>query len=261
MEDGKVDRLPGAFAVRGVWTDGAPLDPEGWDGTMRRLATTGVNTVFVQSDAKNADTVLRAGKRAGIAVHAWMIAFGATRRKPDDKADRAAVLDEIRRLARQGYDGIELDYFRYPSGTLATDVAKEHAASELTSLLRGARSAIKYGYPGVKLSVAVFPVPKTQRSVGQDVAAWIKDGLVDFVSPMCYTESADEFKAMIAANRAAVQDAKKLVIGIGTGADESRLDAAGADAQVAAASAAGCGGVAFFMLDAELAARLREATR
>lgn len=261
MAAGPITRLPDTLTVRGVWTDGAPLDPEGWDRMMRRLAATGINTVFVRSDAKNADTVLRAGKRTGIAVHAWMIAFGATHRQPGDKADRAAVLNEVRRLAKAGYDGVELDYFRYPSGALTTDAAKDHAAAELTALLGSIHSAIKYGHPGVKLSVAVFPIPKTQRSVGQDVAAWVKGGLVDFVSPMCYTESVDEFKSMVAEDLATVKDAKKLVVGIGTGADESRLDAAGVDAQVSAASAAGYGGIAFFMLDAELAARLQEAAR
>ena len=48
--------------------------------------------------------------------------------------------------------------------------------------------------PGLKISAAVFgSYPGCRESVAQDWPAWVKAGYLDFVCPMDYTTSDEEF--------------------------------------------------------------------
>ena len=243
---------PSGVPVRGVWSTGMPLDPKGWDGMAARLAAAGFNTLFIRSDSPYFDSALRACKKRKIAVHAWFIAFGETKRSPDSAKDRAAVRRDAIALVRKGVDGVELDYFRYGTGELKTPKRKEQGTKRLTSLLRLIAEDVKAANPEVELSVAVFPRPSSQAAVGQDAKTWTDENLVSFVSPMCYTENAVVFASMVLENGRP----GKTVIGIGSGANESRLDATQLNTQMQIAKRAKLRGFAVFRLDAELAARL-----
>lgn len=259
MKSGMLAAAKGC-AVRGVWSAGAPLDPRGWDGMAARLAANGFNTLFMSTASPYFAQALESCRKHGIAFHAWYVAFGDTGRSPDSAKDRAKVRADVAALFRQGVDGVELDYFRYAGGALKTDEARAKGARTLTALLKTISAdvaAVKKSRRGKRadLSVAVFATPQSQAGVGQNVAAWLESDLVDFVSPMCYTSSAREFAMQILANG----NPSKIVPGIGTGANESRLDALSASAQMTVCAKAKLRGYSLFRLDAELAARLKAA--
>lgn len=258
MTGGKLARLPGAMRVRGVWTTGKPLDAGGWPVTAKRLVASGFTTVFIKSDCDEFDAASRACRKVGLSVHAWVIAFGGeSGRTPDSKAARAAVLKEARRIAAKNVDGIQFDYFRYPSRTLLDDAKKQQGALVVNAALKEILTPLRKEFKGLKWSIAVYPMPKSQAAVGQDVAAWMKTGLVDFFSPMCYTTSPVVFNGMVDEN-AAIAGPDKMVIGIGSGANESRLDDVGIQKQVDIASKKRLCGISLFSLDAELVSRLRD---
>ena len=250
--------VPRECEVRGVWTNGQPLDPRGWDGMAERLAANGFNAVFASTDSPCFADALKACRKRGIEFHAWFVAFGHSGRSPDSAADRAAVRKEVARLFAMGVDGVELDYFRYSGGALKTAKARAEGARRLTALLNEVSAdvrkikAARKGRPAI-LSVAVFPVPSSQASVGQDVASWLAADLVDYVSPMCYTASERDFALQILSNG----NPAKMVVGIGTCSNEARLDARQASRQMAVCKRAKLRGFALFRLDAELASRLK----
>ena len=255
MSPGAVRRLPGAMRTRGVWTSGHPLDPGGWPSMAKRLVAAGFNTVFIKSDAPEFDEAMKACRKAGLSVHAWMVVFGSTNRSPERKKDVDSAALEALRLVARGVDGIQFDYVRYPSGSGGNrELAARRMRTVSAAMTRICR-AVRARSRNVVLSAAVYPVPRSQQSVGQNASEWIRLRLVDFVSPMCYTESDAEFGVWLAENAAAIP-ASQMVVGIGNGANESRLDANGVKRQVDVAFSRKLRGVALFSLDAELAARL-----
>ena len=163
---------------------------------------------------------------------------------PTVPADRAAALRRVRAAARLRPAGIHFDYVRSPAGAPVSP----KAAAAITSLLREAAALARELAPAAAISAAVFPTPAAATTVNQDWPAWIKEGLVDFVTPMIYEDDPDAFRAALAQCLAAAP-ADRLVAGIGTGADEAQVDAAAFRDEVAAAAAAHLRGVAFFALD------------
>jgi len=123
--------------------------------------------------------------------------------------------------------------------------------------VREARDAVRAINPAIRFSAAVFPSPAAAATRGQDWPAWVREGLVDFVCPMIYTENGDAFAAALDTCAAALSNpAATLVPGIGTGADESQLDASGTALQVARVRARRLAGFAFFAVDDELCASI-----
>jgi len=200
---------------------------------------------------------------------------------PSLPENRALIIDGLRALARRGVQGIHLDYVRYPenNGCYAPATRRAFEAARgapvsawpadvqpggalapafqtfrrdtLTAFVREARDAVRAVTPSIRLSAAVFPTPEAAAGRGQDWPAWLRSGLIDFACPMIYTESAPEFEASLNACLAAAP-AAALVPGIGTGADESQLDAAGAAPLLALIRRRGLAGFAFFAVDDDL---------
>ena len=256
MKDGRLQRMPGAIRTRGVWSSGRPLDPGGWRAMARRLSDAGFNTVFLKSDCPEFDTAMAECRKAGLSVHAWMIVFGETKRMPDRAKDVESAAQEALRLVAKGVDGIQFDYIRYPIGSGGNRELAAKRMRTVTIALYRICKAVRAKSRTVVLSAAVYPVPRTQQSVGQNAAEWLRLRLVEFVSPMCYTESDAEFSGWLAENLAAIPPSQ-MVVGIGSGANESRLDADGVKRQIDAVYGRKLRGAALFSLDAELAARLR----
>ncbi|MDX9867969.1 MAG: family 10 glycosylhydrolase [Kiritimatiellia bacterium] len=194
--------------------------------------------------------------------------------------NRALLIDGFCDLARRGVAGIHLDYVRFPEETgcyaPATRAAFEkqlgrrvdawpaevlpggarHAAFRrfrfglMTGFVREARAAVRAVNPAVRLSAAVFPTPEGALLRGQDWPEWVREGLLDFVCPMIYSEDATAFGAMLATCVEALpHPSASLVPGIGTGADESQLDAAAASLQIRACRERRVAGFAFFAVD------------
>ena len=181
------------------------------------------------------------------ALHVWMPCLmndDGSWRDPAALAVRKAAAAEAVRLVRAGAAGVHLDYVRSAAGIPATP---ERTAA-VTELVRTVSAAVRAERPDAVVSAAVFPTPSDAASVNQDWPAWVKEGLVDFVSPMIYDDDPDTFRARLDACLAAAP-AAALLPGIGTGADESQTDLPATRAELAAAIGAGCRGAAFFALD------------
>lgn len=138
-----------------------------------------------------------------------------------------AVRERLARIcceipARYDVDGIHLDYIRFPGTGFGFEAAardrffletgsdppglpsaRRHAgttassgewrdfrADLVTESVRCVRAALRSSRPGVMLSAAVMADPRTAvEDYGCDWAAWLEEGLVDFVCPMAYTSS------------------------------------------------------------------------
>ena len=253
----KLAKFPGSMPVVGVWSRGEALDAKGWPATAAQLAATGINTIFLLESAKNFDEAANACRKAGLRVHAWIISF-TDKDGPDSEEARKALVRKTVKLARKkNIDGIHLDYFRYRPGALKGVEQRKKGAKTLTGLLSRIHRAVASQSRGIKISAAVFPRPRSQLSVGQDITKWTKSGLVDFVCPMSYTNSKTQFIEWAKENIAA-SSRRKVAMGIGSYANESRLDAKEIHAQVMAAAKLKMHGAVIFILDAELKSRLRK---
>ncbi len=263
-----------------------PRDKGGWKATAPKLKELGINTLFVHFQA--ADTLLPSVttsgtdnlseaiaecKKNGIKLHAWVSCFSLDgvpaekRRKfaaekrtlPGNKdwldpslvQNHDLIVPALAALAKRGVDGVHLDYTRTSDDTPVTP----QATKSITEFVRKASAAIRKATPGTAVSAAVFPTPLAASHRNQDWPTWVREGFVDFVSPMIYTVSPASFKEQLDACLA-VADASKLMPGIGTGADESQTNAAATEAEIDAASS--CRGIAFFSLDEALLELLGE---
>jgi uncharacterized lipoprotein YddW (UPF0748 family) len=134
---------------------------------------------------------------------------------PAVRAHLAALAGEV--AARYEIDGIHLDYIRYPNEhpqydsradpTLAAFKQKHHASPEgkpeawqrykrdqITEVARGISESARLARPGVEISAAIIADSDTrQNGALQDVEVWLREGLVDAVVPMAYTDRMDRF--------------------------------------------------------------------
>lgn len=230
-----------------------PATPEGfllaaWSEPERvGDAPAALGALFVRGNAAWFRDRTGGEEKKGPALHAWLpclLAKDGSWRDPTDPAVRKAVVKDAVRLVRAGATGVHLDYVRTAAGVPATP---ERTAA-VTALVRDVSAAVRSERRDAVVSAAVFPTPSDGATLNQDWPAWIKDGLVDFVSPMIYDDDPAAFRARLDACLAAAP-ASSLLPGIGTGADESQTDAAAAAAELSACAAAGCRGAAFFPLD------------
>ena len=136
------------------------------------------------------------------------------------KLEKEAMLEAVRR-----YDiaGIQFDYMRFPNGNYCfcdhckaqfqqdTKIAVAHWPEDvqeggpyveqwqqwrrdlITSLAGEISEQCHKIKPGIFVSLAAWPDLNAARNeVGQDWTSWVKDGMLDFVCPMDYTESKDD---------------------------------------------------------------------
>ena len=196
---------------------------------------------------------------------------------------RTYLVNAVREMAvNYKVDGIHLDFVRYPdflsslgptvkarfekatgrraadwpedvkSGALRAEFMRWRA-EQVSDFVQAARKALKRDAPGKLLTAAVFgKYPSCLDAVGQDWESWINIGLVDYVTPMNYTEDMVKFNEWLGPQTRTRKQAMKIVPGIGVTAAESRLDAAQVIDQIQAARRAGCPGFALFDLDTTL---------
>jgi uncharacterized lipoprotein YddW (UPF0748 family) len=188
---------------------------------------------------------LKAARSRGLQVHAWKICWNVEQ-APDEfvaglkksgrllktaggatlpwldpsRADNQDLeLAAIRELVKNyEIDGLHLDYIRYPPG------AAKKSAWSITEFVRKVHDEVKSIRPSVQLSAAVWgQYPSCVESVGQDWAAWLKSGYVDFVVPMDYTTDRYEFGALLQRQLALPNAHGRIYAGIGVSAAESQL--------------------------------------
>jgi len=166
---------------------------------------------------------------------------------PRNQEQLLAVATEI--VLRYPVQGLQLDYFRF--GDMDTCVCArcraefekavgvttgnwpqtavsgplrprflEWRREKLTELLRALRLQLKAVRPEVRLSVATFPNWRTSQDyVGQAPAAWAKEGLVDFLCPMNYTDDLRRFQGFVEEQTTQLAGVVPLAVGIGAFAD------------------------------------------
>lgn len=200
---------------------------------------------------------------------------------PDNFAlETNSMLEVVRNYA---VDGIHSDYIRYPDGdhcycsgcgarfqaqtglavtnwpgqVLAAGALRnaflDWRREQITRLVSAVYAGAKAIRPGVKVSAAVFPdAASAYDGVGQDWRRWVRDGLLDFVCPMDYTGSLDQFGSLVSRQMADVQGRMPVYPGIGA----FILEPDGVLAQVQATRASNTGGFILFELSASSAASL-----
>jgi uncharacterized lipoprotein YddW (UPF0748 family) len=161
------------------------------------------------------------------------------------KLELESMLEIVRKYA---VDGIHFDYIRYPNDRscycaacrkrfeksagvkvknwpedVINGVNKEDfvqwKCQQITNLVKAVSERAREINPKTKISAAVFrDYPRCRENVGQDWKVWIESGYLDFVCPMNYTSSNDQFKNWVANQVEIVDKRIPLYPGIGASA-------------------------------------------
>ena len=292
-------QTPRTGEIHATWDhSGCGLYPGNWSKTMGVLKNSGITDLFVnvagagfahyksnvlprsKTFAQEGDQLaacLAAAAGTGVRVHAWILAFSATRGSPETLENfrkkgwrlklasgklteyldpsnaevRAHVLSAISEIqAKYPVSGIHLDFVRWGEGTVRPKNASEHVSRFVAEARQRTRRP-KW------LTAAVYgKYPSCVASVGQDWYGWLDTNLVDFVVPMDYTESKVKFLELLLQQSAKKTHARKTIVGIGVTANESRLDARQVIDQINATRKFGFAGNALFDLDVTLESQI-----
>ena len=166
---------------------------------------------------------------------------------PSDPRNIALERDSMLEVVRN-YDvhGIHFDYIRYPHSASCfcdgcrrrfeaaagvkvknwpADVARaplkatftKWRQDQITRLVREVSAEAHRIRPGVQVSAAVFGSWSGSRySVGQDWVLWLKEGLLDFVCPMDYTQNPTYLERLVTKQAEWVAGRAPLYVGIGS---------------------------------------------
>lgn len=160
--------------------------------------------------------------------------------------ERDAMLEVVRNYP---VDGIHFDYIRYPDSTKCycdgcrrrfeertgklvlhwpADVLQkgpryaeyqQFRRDNITRLVKAVSEEAHRIRPGIMVSAAVFPNwPGCREEIGQDWGLWAKNGWLDFVCPMDYTASDEEFRTRVQVQREELGGRVPLYPGIGASA-------------------------------------------
>ena len=158
-----------------------------------------------------------------------------------------------------GFDPETLRLFRSDTGidlaeVRARDTGNPHwnawlrwNTDRVTVFLRELRAALGASGRAVKVSAAVFPDAASARvMIGQDWAAWAREGLVDMLNPMLYTNDARLFETL-AREAVDIGRGRTLVCpGLGVGTSHNRNTPEGLAEQTRLSGALGADGVVYF---------------
>jgi len=197
---------------------------------------------------------------------------------PAARAYEMALMLEV--VGKYGVDWVHLDYIRYPceptepffsfdpetlrlfkedtgidmaavkardTGNPAWNVWLRWNTDRVTVFVRELRAALEATGRRVKISAAVFPdAANAKVMIGQDWAAWAREGLVDMLNPMLYTNDAELYEKFA---REAVDLAKGRTLvcpGIGIGTSHSQIAPEGMIEQMRVSKALKADGIVFF---------------
>jgi len=182
--------------------------------------------------------------------------------------------------ARYGVDWIHLDYIRFPcepaepyysydpetlrlfkessgvdlaslkardSGNMLWNVWLDWNAGCVTQFVRELKESLKATGRKVRVSAAVFPEAANARVfIGQDWAAWAREGLVDMLCPMLYTNHRGFFEKFAQEAVGIGRGFCQVCPGIGIGTSHNQNTPEGMMEQVGIARSLGADGVVFF---------------
>jgi uncharacterized lipoprotein YddW (UPF0748 family) len=125
--------------------------------------------------------------------------------------------------------------------------------NHISRFVNSARRTLKRDAPGKLLTAAVFgKYPSCLAAVAQDWESWLNINMVDYVTPMNYTENLESFNGWLNEQSRNRSQRLRVVPGIGVTANESRLNPAEVIDQINAVRQSGCPGFALFDLDTTL---------
>lgn len=195
---------------------------------------------------------------------------------PENRKLEVASMVEVAR--KYEVDGLHFDYIRYPdgdacycqgcrqrfqadTGKTVTDWPRQCYSGDLreayrawrcqqiTALVADVAREARAVRPGVLISAAVFGFyPSCRESVGQDWPVWAKEGYVDFLCPMDYTESDVQFVSLVQDQLERVGGRVPLYPGIGATASRMGLSADRVAGQIMHARRLGAAGFTIFNL-------------
>ncbi len=179
---------------------------------------------------------------------------------PASQANAVALSRALRALAARGVDGVNLDFVRYPGGAASRESPN---AARIEALVSRLSRDLRAAAPKIRLSACVYGFyPGCVSGCGQDWFRWLDAGHVDFAVPMNYCADIAELEGLLERQKGRI---RRVVCGIGAGANESRLDAPSLLSQVKLAFEKGCAGVSVYPFNARFAEvfapALREALR
>jgi len=117
----------------------------------------------------------------------------------------------------------------------------------VTVFVRELKAALKATGRKVKISAAVFPdAPNARVMIGQDWAAWGREGLVDMLNPMIYTNDAGIYEACAREAVAARKGQTLVCPGIGIGTSHNQNTPEGMIDQMRISKALKADGVIYF---------------
>ena len=169
-------------------------------------------------------------------------------------------LDYIRFQINQGfsYDKVTCEVFKKEFGFSPLEVHQDCGsmvwcewikwnANHITTLVREIKEIIEKSGKDVVLGVDVFPDAETAKVlIGQDWELWAKEGLVDIICPMQYTNNLDMFRKSI--KKAVIIARGKCLVysGIGIRSSHNINTPEGVVQEVKLAREEGADGVVFF---------------
>jgi uncharacterized lipoprotein YddW (UPF0748 family) len=148
---------------------------------------------------------------------------------PSDPENQKLEIDSMLELARKyRVDGLHFDYIRYPdsegcfcpgcrqrfekvvgtkvkrwpadlrSNDYLSEQWQDFRRRQITSVVARVSERARKLRRGIRISAAVFRNwPVDRNSIGQDWKLWCDRGYLDFVCPMDYTASSDQFRRMV----------------------------------------------------------------
>ncbi len=170
---------------------------------------------------------------------------------PSHPANQDLEVNSMLEIAKNyNVDGIHFDYIRYPDmNHCYCDGCKERFSKyclekigqtvknwpedtkknpeiakafvqwrcdQITTIVRRVREEVDKAHLKVLISAAVFSsYPSCRHEIGQDWVYWVKQGYLDLVFPMDYTDSADNFEGMVERQLKATERKIPLYPGIG----------------------------------------------
>ena len=234
---------------------------------------TGAPPVFVERMRREGRLQVDAGGR----TIPWL--------NPAHPDNRRLLIDSLMEIAdRYPIQGLHLDYIRYPhanacysdysrkafaewlgrpaagwpgsvqpGGNLA-EPYRRFRVDQINLTVRGIKRQIGEKHPDLEISAAVFGgYPEIVDSIGQDWAAWLKRGDVDFIVPMNYTTDPNRFGTLTRTQMNLPGARGNIMPGLGVTASESQLTADQVIEQIVIARELGAPGYLLFDLNITLA--------
>jgi uncharacterized lipoprotein YddW (UPF0748 family) len=169
-------------------------------------------------------------------------------------------LDYIRFQINQGfsYDKATCEAFKNEFGYSPLDVHQDCGsmvwcewikwnAEQVTRLVREIKEMIEKSGKDIVLGVDVFPDPETAKVlIGQDWELWAREGLVDIICPMQYTNDFDVFRKSVKRAVEATNGKCLIYPGIACHSSHNRNTPEGVMQEVMIAREEGADGVTFF---------------